>query len=84
MRHLQLAWRWLLASLCTTQQMMQPAIGAEAPPASARTFPLGMLFKNFAVKCPGWLIFYGYDEIEYMTDCQCACIGMTDHLARPR
>jgi isocitrate dehydrogenase kinase/phosphatase len=43
--------------------------------------PFGMLFKNFGV---GWwwrVSFNGYDEIEYMTDCQCACITMTAHLA---
>ncbi|MGL6046767.1 MAG: isocitrate dehydrogenase kinase/phosphatase-domain containing protein [Vogesella sp.] len=41
-----------------------------------------MLFRNFGVVCPGRRIFHGYDEIEYMTDCQCDCICMTAHWLR--
>lgn len=37
--------------------------------ASANIFPGDMLFKNFGVTRFGRVIFYDYDEIEYMTDC---------------
>lgn len=37
--------------------------------ASANIFPGDMLFKNFGVTRYGRIIFYDYDEIEYMTDC---------------
>ncbi|MDK2123528.1 bifunctional isocitrate dehydrogenase kinase/phosphatase [Parachitinimonas caeni] len=38
--------------------------------ASANIFPGDMLFKNFGVTRYGRVIFYDYDEIEYMTDCK--------------
>lgn len=37
--------------------------------AYANIFPGDMLFKNFGVTRYGRVIFYDYDEIEYMTDC---------------
>ncbi|KMJ53563.1 isocitrate dehydrogenase [Vogesella sp. EB] len=37
--------------------------------AAANIFPGDMLFKNFGVTRYGRVIFYDYDEIEYMTDC---------------
>jgi isocitrate dehydrogenase kinase/phosphatase len=37
--------------------------------AAANIFPGDMLFKNFGVTRHGRVIFYDYDEIEYMTDC---------------
>ncbi|HJV07682.1 MAG TPA: bifunctional isocitrate dehydrogenase kinase/phosphatase [Chromobacteriaceae bacterium] len=37
--------------------------------ASANIFPGDMLFKNFGVTRYNRVIFYDYDEIEYMTDC---------------
>ena len=37
--------------------------------ATANIFPGDMLFKNFGVTRYGRVIFYDYDEIEYMTDC---------------
>ena len=37
--------------------------------AQANIFPGDMLFKNFGVTRYGRVIFYDYDEIEYMTDC---------------
>ncbi|MCP9759034.1 bifunctional isocitrate dehydrogenase kinase/phosphatase [Aquitalea sp. S1-19] len=37
--------------------------------AMANIFPGDMLFKNFGVTRDGRVIFYDYDEIEYMTDC---------------
>ena len=37
--------------------------------ASANIFPGDMLFKNFGLTRFGRVIFYDYDEIEYMTDC---------------
>ncbi len=37
--------------------------------AYANIFPGDMLFKNFGVTRNGRVVFYDYDEIEYMTDC---------------
>ena len=37
--------------------------------AIANIFPGDMLFKNFGVTRTGRVVFYDYDEIEYMTDC---------------
>jgi isocitrate dehydrogenase kinase/phosphatase len=36
---------------------------------SANIFPGDMLWKNFGVARHGKVVFYDYDEIEYMTDC---------------
>jgi isocitrate dehydrogenase kinase/phosphatase len=36
---------------------------------SANIFPGDMLWKNFGVTRHGKVVFYDYDEIEYMTDC---------------
>jgi isocitrate dehydrogenase kinase/phosphatase len=38
--------------------------------ASANIFPGDMLWKNFGVTRNGKVVFYDYDEIEYITDCQ--------------
>jgi isocitrate dehydrogenase kinase/phosphatase len=37
--------------------------------AQANIFPGDMLWKNFGVTRYGRVVFYDYDEIEYMTDC---------------
>ncbi|QNM97270.1 bifunctional isocitrate dehydrogenase kinase/phosphatase [Chitinimonas koreensis] len=37
--------------------------------ATANIFPGDMLFKNFGITRYGRVVFYDYDEIEYMTDC---------------
>ena len=37
--------------------------------ASANIFPGDMLWKNFGVTRHGKVVFYDYDEIEYITDC---------------
>jgi isocitrate dehydrogenase kinase/phosphatase len=37
--------------------------------AAANIFPGDMLFKNFGVTRLGRVVFYDYDEIEYMSDC---------------
>ncbi|GAA5785300.1 bifunctional isocitrate dehydrogenase kinase/phosphatase [Chitiniphilus shinanonensis] len=37
--------------------------------AIANIFPGDMLFKNFGITRAGRVVFYDYDEIEYMTDC---------------
>ena len=37
--------------------------------ATANIFPGDMLWKNFGVTRYGRVVFYDYDEIEYMTDC---------------
>ena len=38
--------------------------------ATANIFPGDMLWKNFGVTRYGRVVFYDYDEIEYMTDCK--------------
>ena len=38
--------------------------------AAANIFPGDMLFKNFGVTRYGRVVFYDYDEIAYMTDCE--------------
>lgn len=38
--------------------------------ANANIFPGDMLWKNFGMTRYGRLVFYDYDEIEYMTDCR--------------
>ncbi len=38
--------------------------------ASANIFPGDMLFKNFGVTRLGRVVFYDYDEVSYLTDCQ--------------
>ena len=38
--------------------------------AAANIFPGDMLWKNFGVTRYGRVVFYDYDEIEYMTDCK--------------
>jgi isocitrate dehydrogenase kinase/phosphatase len=37
--------------------------------AAANIFPGDMLYKNFGVTRHGRVVFYDYDEIEYLTDC---------------
>ena len=37
--------------------------------AAANIFPGDMLYKNFGVTRLDRVVFYDYDEIEYMTDC---------------
>jgi isocitrate dehydrogenase kinase/phosphatase len=36
---------------------------------AANIFPGDMLWKNFGVTRNGKVVFYDYDEIEYLTDC---------------
>ncbi|GLS14189.1 bifunctional isocitrate dehydrogenase kinase/phosphatase [Hydrogenophaga electricum] len=36
---------------------------------AANIFPGDMLWKNFGITRPGKVVFYDYDEIEYITDC---------------
>jgi isocitrate dehydrogenase kinase/phosphatase len=36
---------------------------------AANIFPGDMLYKNFGVTRQGRVVFYDYDEIEYITDC---------------
>jgi isocitrate dehydrogenase kinase/phosphatase len=37
--------------------------------AGANIFPGDMLLKNFGVTCHGRVVFYDYDEISYLTEC---------------
>jgi isocitrate dehydrogenase kinase/phosphatase len=47
--------------------------------ASANIFPGDMLWKNFGVTRFGRVVFYDYDEIEYMTDCKFRHIPEAPH-----
>ena len=38
---------------------------------AANIFPGDMLWKNFGITRHGKVVFYDYDEIEYVTDCNC-------------
>ncbi len=44
--------------------------------AQANVFPGDMLWKNFGVTRYGRVVFYDYDEIEYMTDCNFRAIPL--------
>lgn len=46
---------------------------------SANIFPGDMLYKNFGVTRHQRVVFYDYDEIEYITDCQFRCIPAPRH-----
>lgn len=48
--------------------------------AAANIFPGDMLFKNFGVTRHGRVIFYDYDEIAYMSECNFRDIPKTSHL----
>ncbi|MDM0091694.1 MULTISPECIES: bifunctional isocitrate dehydrogenase kinase/phosphatase [unclassified Variovorax] len=41
---------------------------------AANIFPGDMLWKNFGVTRNGKVVFYDYDEIEYLTDCNFRCV----------
>jgi isocitrate dehydrogenase kinase/phosphatase len=45
--------------------------------AAANIFPGDMLYKNFGVTRLGRVVFYDYDEIEYMTDCNFRVVPKT-------
>jgi isocitrate dehydrogenase kinase/phosphatase len=47
--------------------------------AAANIFPGDMLYKNFGVTRLGRIVFYDYDEIEYMTDCNFRQIPQSAH-----
>lgn len=46
---------------------------------AANIFPGDMLFKNFGVTRGGRVVFYDYDEIEYLTDCKFRPIPKNRH-----
>ena len=56
------------------QQQMQRSVidygNAIKDMVAANIFPGDMLWKNFGVARNGKVVFYDYDEIEYLTDCQ--------------
>jgi isocitrate dehydrogenase kinase/phosphatase len=52
------------------QRVMREYGEAIAQLASANIFAGDLLFKNFGVTRFGRVVFYDYDEIEYMTDCR--------------
>jgi len=57
---------------CSPQQMahaVQEYGNAIKDLVAANIFPGDMLWKNFGVTRHGKVVFYDYDEIEYMTDC---------------
>lgn len=41
---------------------------------AANIFPGDMLWKNFGITRHGKVVFYDYDEIEYITDCNFRCV----------
>jgi isocitrate dehydrogenase kinase/phosphatase len=47
--------------------------------AAANIFPGDMLYKNFGVTRLNRVVFYDYDEIEYMTDCNFRAIPQAPH-----
>src|SRR5574337_184343 len=47
--------------------------------AFANIFPGDMLWKNFGITRYGRVVFYDYDEIEYMTDCNFRAIPPAPH-----
>jgi isocitrate dehydrogenase kinase/phosphatase len=57
---------------CTPEQMRRAVIdygNAIKDLLAANIFPGDMLWKNFGVTRHGKVVFYDYDEIEYLTDC---------------
>jgi isocitrate dehydrogenase kinase/phosphatase len=57
---------------CTPEQMqaaVQEYGNAIKDLVAANIFPGDMLWKNFGVTRQGKVVFYDYDEIEYLTDC---------------
>jgi isocitrate dehydrogenase kinase/phosphatase len=57
---------------CTPQQLEHAVIeygNAIKDLVAANIFPGDMLWKNFGVTRHGKVVFYDYDEIEYITDC---------------
>ncbi|WP_341675361.1 bifunctional isocitrate dehydrogenase kinase/phosphatase [Niveibacterium sp. SC-1] len=52
-----------------TEHAVQEYGNAIREMAQANIFPGDMLWKNFGVTRYGRVVFYDYDEIEYMTDC---------------
>jgi len=57
---------------CTPEQMCRAVIdygNAIKDLVAANIFPGDMLWKNFGVTRHGKVVFYDYDEIEYLTDC---------------
>jgi len=57
---------------CTPEQMRRAVIdygNAIKDLVAANIFPGDMLWKNFGVTRHGKVVFYDYDEIEYLTDC---------------
>ena len=61
------------ASLQHAQQQIEAAVleygNAIKDLVAANIFPGDMLWKNFGVTRNGKVVFYDYDEIEYLTDC---------------
>ncbi|WJF90091.1 bifunctional isocitrate dehydrogenase kinase/phosphatase [Paraburkholderia bonniea] len=45
----------------------------------ANIFPGDMLYKNFGVTRHGRVVFYDYDEIEYLTDCNVRAVPQARH-----
>ncbi len=57
------------ASEARTEHAVREYGNAIREMAAANIFPGDMLWKNFGVTRYGRVVFYDYDEIEYMTDC---------------
>jgi isocitrate dehydrogenase kinase/phosphatase len=57
------------ADLATMEHAIKEYGDAIRELATANIFPGDMLWKNFGITRYGRVVFYDYDEIEYMTDC---------------
>jgi isocitrate dehydrogenase kinase/phosphatase len=61
-----------------TREQMEHAVveygNAIKDMVAANIFPGDMLWKNFGVTRHGKVVFYDYDEIEYLTDCNFRCV----------
>jgi isocitrate dehydrogenase kinase/phosphatase len=57
------------ATLAETERVVREYGDAIRELAIANVFPGDMLWRNFGVTRYGRVVFYDYDEIEYLTDC---------------
>ena len=75
-RHVYIEWRMIPLNIylqeATSEQIGRAVIeygNAIKDLVRANIFPGDMLWKNFGVTRHGKVVFYDYDEIEYLTDC---------------
>jgi isocitrate dehydrogenase kinase/phosphatase len=66
------AWRRRRTRAARSEQIERAVVeygNAIKDLVAANIFPGDMLWKNFGVTRHGKVVFYDYDEIEYITDC---------------